>query len=933
MRQDDTTTTAAAAAAVSDSNDNGIMAAAVNNGGSKQGSWWARHHHRWNEAADNLFYRLGYWVAKHTRLTLLISAMLVGACCIGFINFEIESDGADLWVPSDSLSKQQEKVVLSYFNDTSSHAVILMDSPSDGGNILTKEAMDTLWEIHRLVLEIETDGKTYSDICLKQTDGTCEFSSRAVTRFWGDSFETYNASVTSDTDVLADINVDTYPDGASVNLEAVFGNTIEYDSSGSVTGAEAMVQTYVLDTTTDDADEEANEWMTDYQDFMKEQAEEYSSILGIEYITGRSIDDALNESISGEIFLFVATYLIMLVVVMIAIGRFHSKENIHRRSWLGNAGLYVVMAAGLAAYGLNSGFGVPFTTLATILPFILIGIGVDDMFVIVAAFDHTDPALPVEERVALGLKRCGVSITYTSLTNFFAFILGSTTSLPAVEYFCLYAGTAILFDFFLQVTAFVALLTLDAKRQEAGRYNCFCCFTSKTFLEKERVRRGVVLPPQSGSAGRDRAGQSKLHVEVHELGTVGRFLKERYTPFILSIPGKTIVLLGTAALLAAGIYGVTQATEDFEVLDLAPDDHYARDYTTLAREYDLEISSQFVPLGVYTLEVDYTNIDVQAQMQETDELMEEQQHVSGPLDSWLSSFVAWAANDTKYSDNVTTSGGYDVYNDPNTFYAAVAEFIEEEDNERFQDNIIFKSDGSIEISRSLLFLVDIVNTEENVDALEDTRDVIDQSTLDPEPFGFSSVFVFTEQFLVIYDELIENFILALVAVAVLSLLILGNVGMVVLICVSVVIVDIDLLGFVYHWGLDINSITVIELIMAVGLVVDYMVHIVHFFLHQASFTIPKDERIADALGEIGPSVMIGAATTFLGIMPLAFANNVIFRVFFKMFLVIISFGFFHGVAFIPVMLSLMPDWCVMQSRGSADTRAIKDTPATNAGLA
>ena len=33
--------------------------------------------------------------------------------------------------------------------------------------------------------------------------------------------------------------------------------------------------------------------------------------------------------------------------------------------------------------------------------------------------------------------------------------------------------------------------------------------------------------------------------------------------------------------------------------------------TTLAREYDLEITSQFVPLGVYTLEVDYTNIDVQ----------------------------------------------------------------------------------------------------------------------------------------------------------------------------------------------------------------------------------------------------------------------------------------------------------------------------------
>ena len=38
----------------------------------------------------------------------------------------------------------------------------------------------------------------------------------------------------------------------------------------------------------------------------------------------------------------------------------------------------------------------------------------------------------------------------TSLTNFFAFLLGSASSLPAVEYFCNYACTAILFDFVLQ---------------------------------------------------------------------------------------------------------------------------------------------------------------------------------------------------------------------------------------------------------------------------------------------------------------------------------------------------------------------------------------------------------------------------------------------------------------------------------------------------
>jgi len=38
----------------------------------------------------------------------------------------------------------------------SDYAAILADSPSsDDGNILTKDAMDALWELHELVLEIE----------------------------------------------------------------------------------------------------------------------------------------------------------------------------------------------------------------------------------------------------------------------------------------------------------------------------------------------------------------------------------------------------------------------------------------------------------------------------------------------------------------------------------------------------------------------------------------------------------------------------------------------------------------------------------------------------------------------------------------------------------------------------------------------------------
>lgn len=58
--------------------------------------------------------------------------------------------------------------------------------------------------------------------------------------------------------------------------------------------------------------------------------------------------------------------------------------------------------------------------------------------------------------------------------------------------------------------------------------------------------------------------------------------------------------------------------------------------------------------------------------------------------------------------------------------------------------------------------------------------------------------------------------------------------------------------------------------------------------------------------EVGPAVVCGIGTTFLGILPLAFANSEIFRVFFRLFLNIISYAAVHGLAVLPVLLLLLP---------------------------
>ena len=57
--------------------------------------------------------------------------------------------------------------------------------------------------------------------------------------------------------------------------------------------------------------------------------------------------------------------------------------------------------------------------------------------------------------------------------------------MPAVKTFALYAAVAVFIDFILQITAFIALMTIDQKRSESGRLDLFCCFTSQVKVTKD----------------------------------------------------------------------------------------------------------------------------------------------------------------------------------------------------------------------------------------------------------------------------------------------------------------------------------------------------------------------------------------------------------------------------------------------------------------
>lgn len=846
-------------------------------------------------------------------ITVIIATFLFSFGIVGLgvaTNFRVENDGSVLWVPTGCITQQHGDWIFSADSGFPEPTrTIQMMVHANGANILDLDLMTRFFQAVDTVLQ--TPG--YTDLCAPDTvGGECPILS--PTGFWANhSLNLFLETVGTEEDLVEELSRLRFANQEPVNRNIIYGQptpSLPEDAfSSNTTTLDSLrlesVTAYLITIALPSAlEEEALAFEAEMTDRLfalegKWNREE-GNLLVIETITDRSFDDELLRGIQGDIPLMAAAFLIMGCFVAFVLSKKHPVES---QSILGIGAVTTVFLAIATGYGLNFCTGVPFSSLTQIFPYVMVGIGLDDTFIITGAFARADPSLDMATRIEKVMGEVGVSISVSTLTTFVAFMLGGLSSLPGLRWFAWYAGPTVAIDFVYQITFFVAILAIDDRRKKANRRDCCpCCLATAKPEEDSTGLTNTQNVPQTDNEELEMATNANGdEQQQQEEVSFGSRLVETYANALLRPTSKLAVFIVFGTMLGLGAWQASQQTQEFDWRSLVPPDSFVKDFFGALDEYFGQQANVDYVSAFYFRDVDVSVVENQEAMMAFVDDMTSTQYVGlPPQNFWLSDFLSFAETEDA-AQNLT-------------FYESLDVFLSVEPyNRLYRDDVVRDENKIVTASRAyfVFYGVNPYDNEEQIDALEVQQDVTRRqpfnagvNSADWDFFTYGRIYYAWELYAVIAFEIVLNVCLGLGAVFLIALVFLPHPFGALIVTPVVAVIYVELLGLLYVADIYVNSVSAVGLTMSIGIVVDYNMHIIlsYFEVHGAA---TRNDRVKQVLHTMGKSIMLGGFSTFLGVVPLCLSSSEVFRTFFVTFIGIVLFGTFHGLVFIPVILSLI----------------------------
>ena len=620
------------------------------------------------EILTKIFERIGAFCANRPILVLISGIVICVACSCGFLYFDVITDPIELWSPKTSETRVNKNYYDTHFRpfyrttqliirpvDQSLwvHSLFLKTDEVYGPALrkdFLHQALKLQNDVSNLKGVLGNKTVSLSDICFKPLspdNNNCTIQS--IFQYWQNNETLLDKEIDDDFGDDLDDYITHFEN--CVAAPTTLNDTLQLDCLGAYGGpvqpfmglgaypqdgvgipqygnATALVITFVINNFNNDTlNEPAMAWEKRVIDYMKNEYKNEN--VTVSFSTERSIQDELNRESRTDIKTILISYMAMFLYITLTLGRIlpqsgHANQGccsatgstigsfmVNMKFTVGLTGVSIVMLSVASSIGLFSYFGVKATLIIfEVIPFLVLAVGVDNIFILVQTYqrEKENSKESVEARVSRVVGKVGPSILLTSLAESCAFLLGTLTPMPAVKIFSLYAAMSVFLDFLLQITCFVSMMTLDAKREQAGRFDIFYCFRMQTNTELlESTEDDDVVVNNSPIAGNIKKAPRKQK-KKQSGGLLFYVFKNYYSKFLLNKYVRPLVIIIFLCLLFECLSMAPLVDIGLDQKLSMPKDSYVLDYFESLEKY----LSVGVPVYfVIKSGVNYSSIDVQ----------------------------------------------------------------------------------------------------------------------------------------------------------------------------------------------------------------------------------------------------------------------------------------------------------------------------------
>ena len=484
----------------------------------------------------------------------------------------------------------------------------------DGGSILRPNIWRQARTLDDIIANQMTiqENLTYQDLCAKVNDHLCLRNS------------------------FLDLNTEllqlSYPETRDPITHQVYrvagflgGMTMKEDDV--VASATAIRLSYILDASSNNG-RNARLWESAFLNLLKNHVT--SDDLIIDKLTPQSVETELAYNLNSAIEWFPLS--MAFVVAYILSNSLDHKDIARSKPYVAILGIVNIALAALSAWGLLMYAGVAWQSINLAGLFILLGVGLDDVFIMMSSWRLTSIEWTVPERMAATFDQAAISITITSLTNVVSFMVGAIIPVfPAVRIFCLYAGVGILFVYLWTLTFFGGVLAISGAAEEAQRHNITC--------------RKMDKPPSSS-----------LPIKEEEDFLV-KFFDQTFATFLSTKIAKALVLLLFGVYIVISICAIFYLEEGLERSKLARSDSF------LASFYDTE--DRYFRRNPYRIQVvfpepmDYSNDGTRSEISDLIGRIRNSRFIDGDdkfVENWIDVFDKVLKRKEEMERSVNISG-------------------------------------------------------------------------------------------------------------------------------------------------------------------------------------------------------------------------------------------------------------------------------------